>query len=193
MSQYTNNTPQGSQQIATTQPLLLGNTAYVQDVVGKDHNFSLNSTNPTDGYHTIAHFVTQGADPTAISGVMQAYTVVDSGQPQLRVMDGAGTVSKLTGTVNAVNGYQWIGAVLLQWGRVTASTGNSGTTNYNIPFANNCWNVSTTSFYTGGIPSTPATALVASNGSTVPSKTLFNWTFTGSNTANGFFWLAIGN
>lgn len=62
---YTNNVPQGNQQIATTQPIIQANFDYIQKAVGQEHNFVANDTDPTHTYHLQASMPNR-ADPVGL-------------------------------------------------------------------------------------------------------------------------------
>ena len=75
MATYTDPEPaSGAELISVSQPLITGNFTYLHESYGKDHNFtstSNTSLSNADGYHKVAHFVTQGGNPAAIGGVGQ--------------------------------------------------------------------------------------------------------------------------
>jgi hypothetical protein len=96
-----------------------------------------------------------------------------------RFYDGT-TISKLTDGNAAVNGYQWIGRVLLQWG-FNASTGSTSLT-YPIPFPTAAFSVTLGSV--GG---------PAFNTYKILSKDRLGFSVQTNNVGSGFYWMAIGN
>lgn len=63
---YDNNTPLVNQQIATTQPLILGNFAFLDTGIGTEHNFNVSGTG-SDMYHLKASMPNlSGGDPVAL-------------------------------------------------------------------------------------------------------------------------------
>lgn len=154
------------------------------------------------GYHTIIHEVPQTSVNT-VSGYNQVFSGVpgtlsvnssttaaipSNGDQQLYSLSGGGVLSQLTGYSANTNGYQWIGGILLQWGKVT-NPGQAGTVNFasnNVNFPNNCFSVMLT-MQRNGSTSTQGVYL---NGT--PTRNSFS--FTGSSSsANALFWIALGN
>lgn len=79
---YTNNTPQATQTIASTQPLIFNNFSYLQKEVGQEHNFD--ATDATLMWHKQASMPNQadpGAFPVAPGSVNGMY-YVGSGKPK---------------------------------------------------------------------------------------------------------------
>ncbi len=205
----------GSEQISVSQPSLSANSTYLKSCIEEDHNFTSNDANADDGYHKVIHQVKQLVDPGAIAGVNQVYakdyTPAYAGAPtdtQLFNISGLGGISQLTGTDSESDGWQWIGGVLLQWGRVIqnfssgSTTGtvvfqNRGPTNRGIPFPNNCFVVMGTPFVTfGGLPGSSASVNIrtTSLSPNVNSKLQFQYQFfANSSSYTGFNWIAIGN
>lgn len=70
---YTNNVPQGNQQISTTQPLIQANFAYLQNSIGQEHNFD--ATDATKTYHKLASMPNQALSPALPSGTNGVYFV----------------------------------------------------------------------------------------------------------------------
>lgn len=187
MAVYTNNTPQASQTIAFTQPLIEGNFEYLENTIDEDHNFSGNDANATDGYHKVIHHILN-ADPAPIATIQQTYSFNDAGTTQLRSMNGTGGISRLTGDLQNQNGYQWIGGVLFQWGRET-STATDSSTNFPIPFPNAVYSVNMTPLISATTGHAAGTYL------RIPLTNIaFSWTqATQASTQIGFFWMAVGN
>ena len=74
---YTRNTPQGSDQILTTQPLILGNFQFIKDGVEVEHNFNAAGTG-TDMYHLKASMPDLALSPALAVGTNGVYFVNSS-------------------------------------------------------------------------------------------------------------------
>lgn len=61
---YTNNVPQGNQQIATTQPIIQANFGFLATSIGQEHNFNA-SGDGTDTYHKFVSMPNR-ADPSSL-------------------------------------------------------------------------------------------------------------------------------
>lgn len=59
---YTNNVPQGNQQIATTQPIIQANFGFLQTGIGTEHKFTAAGTG-TDMYHLQASMPNKSISP----------------------------------------------------------------------------------------------------------------------------------
>jgi hypothetical protein len=122
---------------------------------------------------------------------------------------GGGGVSQLTGNSSQTDGWQWIGGVLIQWGKVTtASSGsfssgtasgtvtfkNRGPVSQGIPFPSTCYTITTTPLFRTNTPSGAASVGVETTGGGFDlTNTGFNWLFSSnSGDYRGFFWMAIG-
>lgn len=77
---YTNNTPQASQKIAFTQPLILDNFGFLATGINQEHNFVAGGTG-TDMYHRKASMPNLGGAPVLPAGTDGMY-YVDSAQPR---------------------------------------------------------------------------------------------------------------
>lgn len=199
---YNPNIPFATNNPSDDQPKMLTNTNSVNTWVTIDHH---GFEDPLGGYHNIIHQDSQLVDPVAIPLINQTYTKTITpdttgglADTQLFIRSALGNISQLTGNFSNVQGYQWIGGVLLMWGKdnTVITSGLNGTTlfkdrtgaNSTIPFANNCFIVITS----------PTTILNPSSQLTVAvktvSKTAFTWlAVTNSSAYNGFYWIAIGN
>jgi hypothetical protein len=158
------------------------------------------------GYHTVIHQVPQ-ASVSTVTGYNQVFSGVPgtlsvnavttpaipaNSDQQLYSLTGGGVLSQLTGHNAATNGYQWIGGVLLQWG-IVSSLSSTGTVTFatsNVSFPNNCFNIQMTLIaHSGGTSSSNTGAPITGT----ISKNAFNYSYTGSSSYVGFYWLAIGN
>jgi hypothetical protein len=75
---YTQNTPQASDAIATTQPLIEANFQFLQTGIGVEHNFNASGSG-TDMYHLQASMPNNGLDPPAlVSGTRGVYYVFNA-------------------------------------------------------------------------------------------------------------------
>jgi hypothetical protein len=125
---YQKGIPNRPNKPSVDQPQMTINNDSNFDIWKVDHTGFGNGSN-IDGYHTVIHQTTQAADPTDSSALNRVYSKVANGRTQLFVKSGNNVVSQLTGHQSATDGYQWIGGVLVQWGRV--SLGAPGLQNLN--------------------------------------------------------------
>ena len=94
---YTNNVPQGNQQIAATQPLIQENFGFLPMAIGQEHNFNASGTG-TDTYHLKASMPNLvGGDPIALPAGTNGMYYVLGGLPKFYNTSGA--VSIATGAV----------------------------------------------------------------------------------------------
>lgn len=100
MAIYTTNLPVSSNPPRVDQPSMTQNSQYLAAFGNKDHNFSLDSTNVSDGYHNVTHFVNQSIDPGVLP-VGQLYTKTANGHICLFFENEAGTIIELTNTSNS--------------------------------------------------------------------------------------------
>lgn len=199
--------PIASHTLAQDQPLMEANNAYYGNTLFVDHqigpaNGTRNDGLAKEGYHKVIHYVTTGADPVAIAGVGQLYTLTGGTGQTLKYRSGNGAIFPITGPnapVLATIGYTWIsGGLLMQWGFVNGAHaggvfngGDTNTVSFPINFPNNIFSVWTQSNYKSPAPSSQAT--VALRTSQI-SNSGFEWTFvTNSAQYNQFLWVAIGN
>lgn len=76
---YTNNVPQGNQQIATTQPIIQANFGYLQTAINQEHNFDTSDASKT--YHLKASMPNQ-ADPGSLPTGTNGQYYVSGGVPK---------------------------------------------------------------------------------------------------------------
>jgi hypothetical protein len=146
-------------------------------------------TNPP-GYHRIIHEVPQ-ATVTTVAGYNQVFSGVpgtltinavttpnipSGDDQQLYSLTGGGILSQLTGHSAMVNGYQWLGGVLLQWG---SGSGNTPVV-FPVIFPHAAFIAQITA--NGNARTWNVSSLTASGFTPVPS--------TGG--GGNFYWLAIG-
>jgi len=210
---YTPGYPPDGSSLGQTKAVIRNNLDGTFQTLNVDHvnNNGQPGSQPA-GYHTIIHQVTQTSVNT-VTGYNQLFSGVpgslivngvatpaipNNGDTQLYALSGQGGFSQLTGANGAINGYTWMGGVLLQWGQVGVVptfwpiTPQTVTFTSQIPagvaFPNNLFNVVVT--FTGGPSSSSGDISILSL-----SKTGFTWVFTGSSNSSfsGFYWVAIGN
>lgn len=74
---YTPNVPQGSQQIATTQPIIQANFGFIEDDLQVDHVFNGNNPPQPEGTHLQAQMANR-SDPSSLpSGIAGMYYIGD--------------------------------------------------------------------------------------------------------------------
>ena len=86
MPTYDNATPQGNDQIATTQPLILGNFEFIPLAIGQEHNFD--PTDPAKTYHKQASMPNE-ADPVALPAGTDGIYYVNGGAPKFKNASGS--------------------------------------------------------------------------------------------------------
>lgn len=225
---YDTTVPAANNAPKNDQPVMQTNTASISGIIAEDH---IGFNTPNGGYHKVIHQLTgagtqnltrSGAGavyaniPANIANVNQIiagqYTPDTSGgtaDTQLFSLSSGNIISQFTGFSlgDLEDGWQWLGGVLLQWGRAGDGTVTSGSfasghaegqvTFQNrvtgaIPFPNNCFIVLTVPQYTtAGIPN--GAGGVAINRATLSTNS-FDYTFNSNSSQYvGFYWLAIGN
>lgn len=100
---YTNNVPQGNQQIATTQPIIQANFGFLQTSIGTEHNFNALGIGD-DTYHLKCSMPNQ-ADPGSLPAGTNGQYYVNGGLPKFYngtasfIQLSGKTYTILTGTV----------------------------------------------------------------------------------------------
>lgn len=95
---YTPAIPQLTDIPSQSAPLFAANYSYLQSWGNKDHNFSSNTANATDGYHKVIHNINQAGTygdntPAPIVGIGQLYTKTIAGSQQLFYHQGTGATA----------------------------------------------------------------------------------------------------
>lgn len=193
---YTLDIPNAPNNPSQDQPLLKANTNAINALLAVDHvTFGFGSSS---GHHTVIHQIAQSLDPALLPGVNQVYAknvtpaaTITSTDTQLFTKTGAGVISQMTGRLDGVEGYVWVGGILVQWG--SANFPSSGITfltrvTGGIDFPNNIFAVYV-SFKNTSSSSSNATIGVRN-----PLTTGFTVSTTGASASwSGYYWLAIGN
>jgi hypothetical protein len=164
------------------------------------------------GYHTIIHQVTQ-VNVATVTGYNQVFSgvpgslivngvttplVPPNGDTQLYSLTGAGILNQLTGYFPQINGFAWVGGILMLWGIKTLSGAQrelssvSFAATNGVSFPNNIFNIQATLVGNSATSSSDNTLSIV-NGS--PTKFGFSYLYNGSGGGNypSFFWSAIGN
>ncbi len=222
---YNQNIPGSQNNPSDDQPLMRANTNSIRDWVQIDHHGFKDNLG---GYHTIIHQDTSTrtiappgrtitGEPGAIPGppgINQLFSMLvtpdavgATADTQLFALT-AGSVannglSQLTGNFSSVEGYQWLGGVLIQWGTVTVNFPVAPTApatnpvifknrqaSLCIPFPNSLFSVTATPFRAVVGPAGQATVSI-----TTPfGGTEFNYVVSATIAGfTGFYWMAIGN
>lgn len=199
---YTQGYPPDGFSLGATKAVIRDNLDGTFLTLGVDHinNNGDPGANPA-GYHNVIHMVEQSAVPVADPGVTQVFSMIPTsaippGDVQLFSMSGGGGISQLTGNLNATNGYQWIGGVLLQWGfdgpALAATT--TGIITFPVPFPSGdptkVFSIQLTTLSPAGVI-TPSIIprQVQSTGITSAG---FTWRKQNAVGDQGMYWLAIG-
>lgn len=195
---YTPGYPPDGSSLGQTKSTIRNNLDGTFQTLAIDHidNNGSPGSNPA-GYHKVIHQVTQ-TNVSTVTGVNQVFSGVPgtlvvngtgttgipgNGDTQLYSLSGAGVLSQLTGYSAANTGFAWVGGILIQWGRATAtSTGNA--VSFVVGFPHNVFSVTCSVFNSGGSP-----RVVSVVG--VPSTSGF--TAISTNSTNDIFYIAIGN
>jgi len=198
VSTYNPGIPTGSVNLDQDYLNIKNNFSQLDTSFGSDHiKFSVNPAAPVlTGYHTIIHQGPQTNSPAAISGIGQIYLKAPAGDTQLYFRTGGGTVNRLTGNNSSVNGYQYIGASLMQWGVESIAASSNQTIIVSFPNSNftSVWSIQLTFLSkSGGTSSSNASISVINN--SVVANTGFSASVNMNDTSAfvGFYWLAIGN
>ena len=185
---YTNNTPQATQKVADTQPLILQNFAYLQNVIGKEHNFTATDTTALAGTHKFVNMPNGAAPAFNVDG---GDLTVYANNDNLFSVNSSTQSTQLTGhiptiPINSASSVVNMGAYWMMGGIVTV-TGNSTTVSFGgTPF-------------TGGVLSIQVTpvkqnALAQGDRFSIEGQNTagFNIQTTGYAPPNQFYWMAVG-
>lgn len=148
---YNVDIPNAPNDPSVDQPKMKVNTNSISNLIAQDH---FGFKNNFGGYHKTIHQIASSA-PNTIQNVGQIYnksvTVSGITTTQLFYKSGpasmiSGAESQLTGHKAALNGYQWVGGVLLQWGVITLGSGlqnltTAQTENLNISYLSGIWDI----------------------------------------------------
>jgi hypothetical protein len=174
---YTLGIPNGPDNPSNDQPNMKTNNDNIAAFVAIDHQpFDVNNS----GYHTDVHMIPQ-SPPVAIGGIGQLFsqnvTVNSIVDTQLFFKTGLNGLSQLTGNAAVSPGYQWIGGVLLKWGRNPIGAVSFSST---FPAFNHVYGLVLGDNSISAVP-------VSYSALTTSGFTLF------STGATNVFWLAIGD
>lgn len=193
-----NDTPQPTQRLSTSQPLIRQNFTQLDASFAVDH-YTYSDLTANNGRHKDIHQVARIGNAPNLAGAStifsKSYTPDTTGgvaDIQLFNISALGGVSQLTGNLSLTDGWCWVGGVLIQWGVVTLP--GSGTVTFKdrvvgaIPFPTSCFNVNATLK-----PATPPT----SNSQTISVYNIlpgsFQYNYSGGSAYNAFYWFAVGN
>lgn len=180
---YTPNTPQATDFISTTQPLIEANFQFLDTGIGVDHNFDVSDA--TVMYHNKASMPNLSTGETLPAGTAGMYYVLAG---EAKFLNAAGVKCKLSSGVAASTGYQWIAQSLIQWGKTTASSSNIPVT-FLLPFPTAVFNIQVTAIHDSSNPGTQFGFWVNSSGPTLTGFTIVN----NSTHTFSYYWQAIGN
>lgn len=183
MPNYTNTEPAAGTIIALSQPKLLGNTQYLNQMLSTDHDFTTTGGVAPDGYHKLVHL-----EPQVVAGALanygRLYAKTDgSGDQQLAYMDNNAVETMLTGTaVAAANGSITLAVgIIIKWGSFHMA-GATANVVFPIAYPNNCWVVSCQQ----------QTVNVTNENSAITAKNVAGFSLH-DKAGNDQFYIAIGN
>jgi hypothetical protein len=195
---YNNNVPNGPDDPADDQPLMLTNTQSINSWVTFDHvGFNTAPPGTSSGLHSQVTFAQAVNSPPGFpnGGNAQLWDGNNGagvGFPFWSNSSGSFALVNLLPSVLAT-GYSAIaGGLIIQWGIQTLPGTSNPTGTITFPLAGGfptaCFNV---------IVSLQATANTSTSNTIfvmgTPTKNSFNWGFTGSTSYNNFYWIALGN
>jgi len=206
---YTPGYPPDGSSLGQTKATIRNNLDGTFQTLAVDHvnNNGQPGSNPA-GYHTVIHEVIQTSvdritDVNQIFSGVPGTLVVDSittpaippnGDTQLYSLTGQGGLSQLTGNSSQTRGYQWIGGVLIQWGRVI-STASNNTENFEVTFPRRVFSLTFGMIVTSGSTTNHVgqVYLKGAFATTDAPVSSFNWRQSDlSSDAVGFYYTAIG-
>lgn len=182
---YTSNVPQGNQTIAETTDPIRDNFGYLNTTLQQDHAFNNNAPGVTEGSHKWIRMPNQPGTPGLAVGT-DGVLFVESNE---LIYQNSGATSRLSAGTPATSGFQWIGQVLLQWGRVGPNPSRLGSITYTTPFisAPFCIQLSV------GINAVPSLSVSVNHTSGDPTNMGFDYAVAGGGTDPKYvYWLAIG-
>lgn len=186
---YNRNIPFATNNPSEDQPRMQENTNSLEDLIQIDH---VGFGETQGGYHKDIRQPFRVGDPAAVLNVGQVYvknvTENSATDTQLFFRTGNGGVSQLTGSSNAVNGFQHLGGVIIQWGRQAVPT-PGGTVTYQIPFPTSVLNIQLT-LELSTLTATNQSILI--NSLTPPNATDFQYISTATGATVFVNWVAIG-
>lgn len=185
--------PQANQQIFATQPLIAANFAFLESAIGAEHNFTTTSAPLT--YHTKMSLpntaIAETAHPTPITGAdgiayAQEGGPGTAGEAGLRFYSTVGNkIFRFCDSKRSANGFQWIGGVLMQWGKATFPDPGNITITYPITYTSSVYSLQMS--LTGSTSGSTETLISSS----VTAASAFIQSSKASSTSQ-FFWLTIG-
>lgn len=192
---YTNSTPQATQTIAFTQPLILDNFAYLPIFANKDHNFTSDTANTSDGFHKKVTFLANTAAPGFGSGAAVLYldTVQGVSGIWLQNLQGAYAITGPNPAYDGSNPSNTRGITPLPGGlMMTFGIRNIGSQSSNITYGvtyTSVYSITCTLVALGPTASSNHTISVVRN----PSNTSFTANIDAvTATYPSLYWMAIG-
>lgn len=189
---YNTNIPFASNTPSQDQPRMQENTNSLKALIEFDH---VGFGNTEGGYHTVIHQSLQPGPPANIVGVNQIFSMVppsnipSGGDTQLFSLSGNGGLSQLTGaSVALVDGFQWIGNALLQWGTLPSNSSVTRSVSFPVVFPTSTLNIQVTSQRVTANPGSDFQFYVDNTTITTSGFDILNR----SGHSYGYFWLAIG-
>lgn len=199
---YTLGYPPDGSSLGQTKSTIRNNLDGTFETLSTDH---INNNGPGGqpaGYHTIIHQVPQTSVDT-VAGYNQVFSGVpgtlsvnsnitpnipNNGDEELYSLSGDGFLSQLTGYDANVNGFAWVGGILLQWGIVADTNLTIVPVNFTPNFPNNCFNVQVTRGHTSSSPGSNSFWIIENSitnaGFSIKNDDSHTW---------GYIWTAIGN
>lgn len=187
---YTTNTPNSTDPINVTQPLILANFQQLFDYLNVDH-VALNAS--SQGIHQQVTMPSQVGPPSTASGELALYNKLGiNGFSELWIVregnsatDCALTNSAITAPVKNLNGVTYLaGGLLLQWGLVNLAVPGSGLQSFTPAFDMT---------FTPNVIINPVGATSQATDFSLNGISSTQFSFTNNTSSNkSFFWQAIG-
>lgn len=193
---YTNNTPQSTDQISQTQPLIQQNFASIQTLLLQNHG---DFTTSVAGQHNYVQMPVQAVAPAVTAGEVGLYNLLNVGVNEMFVRKSNGTSIPMTKSDLNLPGYTYLpSGIIIQWGLNTSGGVALTHVIYPLAFPTRTLIVNATPAVTNQIDKDSAVTVVCA-GTGAPTTTGFDVMVNRRTSSSGqpqpnsqFYWVAIG-
>lgn len=193
---YTNNTPQSTDQISQTQPLIQQNFASIQTLLLQNHG---DFTTAVAGQHNYVQMPVQAVAPAVTAGEVGLYNLLNVGVNEMFVRKSNGTSIPMTKSDLNLPGYTYLpSGIIIQWGLNTGGATALNSVTYPIAFPTRTLIVNATPATTNAVDRDSAVTIIAA-GAGAPTTTGFSLMINRRTSSSGqpqpnsqFYWVAIG-